>query len=113
MLVVGYVAALGVLIDLDHFLIARWNAGTWRATRNVLRNPGIVLFDQEAIFTDDEVGPVERLVSHTIITVCLVGGLLAVDPYLAGVSAVALIGHICSDIVWGFTSLLGPARART
>lgn len=111
LLVVGYAAALGVLVDLDHFLLARVNTGSWRATVTVVRNPRLLLFDQESIFEDGEVGAVQRLGSHVVITVGLVGGLLPVSPYLAVVTGVVLVGHILSDIVWDFTPVLGPPHA--
>jgi hypothetical protein len=111
LLVVGYAAALGVLIDLDHFLLARLNTGRWRAARAVVRKPRLVLVDQESIFETGEVGAVQRLWSHLLVTVALVGGLLFVSPYLAVLSGVVLAGHVLSDVVWDFTSVLGPARA--
>lgn len=112
-LVVSYAAALGVLVDLDHFLLARVNTGNWRATRAVLRNPRILLFDQEAIFEAGEVGAVRRLVSHAAITVALVAGLFPWSSYLALVSGVVLVGHILSDVVWDFTPVFGPPQAQT
>lgn len=111
LLVVGYAAALGVLVDLDHFLLARLNTGSWRATRNVILNPRLVFFEQESVFETGEVGAVQRLWSHVGITVVLVAGLVPVSPYLAGVSGAVLVGHILSDVVWDFTPVLGPARA--
>jgi len=111
LVVVGYAGALGVLIDLDHFLLARLNTGSWRATVAVLRNPRLVLFDQDAIFETGEVGAVQRLLSHVAITVVLVAGLLPVSRSLAVVSGVVLVGHILSDVLWDFTPVLGPARA--
>ncbi|MFB6180011.1 MAG: hypothetical protein ABEI77_09840 [Halorientalis sp.] len=111
LLVVAYAAALGVLVDLDHFLLARVNTGRWRATTNVIRNPQLLVFDQESIFETGEVGAVQRLESHVVITVVLVVGWLPIAPSLAIVSGVVLVGHIVSDVIWDFTTLLGPAHA--
>jgi hypothetical protein len=111
-LVVGYAAAVGVLVDLDHFLIARLNTGSWRAVRHGLADPRILFFDQTAIFEDGEVGSLHRLGSHLAITVVLVGGLLVVRPYLALVTVVVLVGHMVCDVLWDYTHVFGPPRAR-
>jgi hypothetical protein len=111
LVIVGYGAALGVLVDLDHFLLARWNTGSWRATTDVVRNPRLLLFDQESIFEYGEVGPKQRLRSHVVITACLVAGLLPVSQPLAVVSGVVLVGHVLSDVVWDFTPVFGPPQA--
>ncbi|MFD1587359.1 hypothetical protein ACFR9U_10210 [Halorientalis brevis] len=108
LLVVGYGAALGVLVDLDHFLLARRNTGSWRATVAVVENPRLLLFEQEAIFEDGEVGAVRRLASHAVITVGLVAGLAPVSSSLAIVTGVVLLGHILSDVVYDFTPVFGP-----
>jgi len=112
LLLVGYGAAIGVLIDLDHFLLARLNTGSWRATRAVLREPRLALFEQGSIFATGEVGAIQRLWSHLVITTVLVGGLLPVSQYVALLSGAVLVSHILSDIVWDFTPIMGPARAR-
>jgi hypothetical protein len=97
--VVGYAAVVGVGIDLDHFLVARYNAGDWRALRRCLRRPRIVLFDQGAIFETLDVNPVERLLSHVVIAGVLVGALWLVSPYFARVTGVVLYAHLLADLV--------------
>lgn len=44
--VIGYATAIGVLVDLDHFLWARYNTGDWRALRYVLTSPLAAFSDQ-------------------------------------------------------------------
>ena len=99
-LAVGYAAVLGVGIDLDHFLVARYNTGDWDAVRTCLRNPRVVLVDQDAIFDDDAIWPVERLFTHVVAMGAIVVGLAVVAPPLALLSAVVLYGHLLSDLLW-------------
>lgn len=97
---VGYAAVLGVAIDLDHFLVARYNAGDWRALRTCLARPTIVLFEQTAIFEPDEVWPLQRLLSHAVLGGALVFGLRFVAPRLAALSALVLYAHVLADLLW-------------
>lgn len=99
MLLTAYAGAAGVLIDLDHFLIARLNTGTWRAVRACLADPSLVFFRQEEIFEEDEVGSHRRLLSHALLGGALVGGLALVDPFLALFTALVLYGHVVSDLL--------------
>lgn len=97
--VVGYAGVLGVAIDFDHFPIARWNSGNWSALRGVLERPHIVVLDQDAIFEDHHVWPLQRLLSHAVIGGVIVGGLVPVSPTLALVSAVIVYAHVLTDLV--------------
>lgn len=96
---IAYAGAVGVLIDLDHFLLARLNTGGWRAARACLADPSLVLLDQDDIFEDGEVGSYRRLLSHALIGGALVGGLALVDSFLAVFTAVVLYAHVVSDLV--------------
>lgn len=99
--VVAYAVVLGVGVDFDHFLVARYNAGDWRALRACLADPRRVLFSQDEIFAPDEVRVVERLLTHVVLGGVVVAALLAgglVD--LAVVSAVVLYVHVLADLVW-------------
>jgi hypothetical protein len=99
--VIAYAVVLGVGVDFDHFLVARYNAGDWRALRACLADPRQVFFSQDEIFAPDEVGVVERLLTHAVLGGVLVVALLAgglVD--LAVVSAVVLYVHVLADLVW-------------
>lgn len=99
-LAVAYAGVIGVAIDLDHFLVARYNTGTWDAVRTCLRSPGIVLFDQDAIFETDAIWPLERLLTHVVVMGTIVLGLAFVDQFLALLSAIVLYGHLLSDLLW-------------
>lgn len=90
----------GVSIDVDHFLIARYNAGDWRAVRACLRDPRIVLFDQGAIFEEGvEVDAIERLLTHLVIGGVAVPLIWVASPYLAGLVAATLYAHLLADAV--------------
>jgi len=99
LVVVGYATAVGVGIDFDHFVIARYNTGEWRALRYVLSNPRRALGDQSTIFETDDLGPFERLLSHTVIAGVAVPVTWLFDPALGLITAVTLYGHILADLV--------------
>ena len=96
---VAYAAAVGVGIDFDHFLLARLNAGDWRALRYCLHHPSVVFLDQSSIFESGEVGSLHRLLSHALIGGALVAGLAFVRPALAVLTAVVLYVHVVADLV--------------
>lgn len=94
-----YAGVLGVAIDLDHFPIARVNSGDWSAVARVLERPSIVVLDQGAIFTDYQVWPLQRLLSHVVVGSVVVAVLLVVSRPVAVVSAVVLYAHVLADLV--------------
>lgn len=97
--VVAVAVAVGVGIDFDHFLLARYNTGHWGAVRRCLRDPSIVLFDQDEIFEDGTVGALNRLLTHVVIAGVFVPVLWLWRPYVAGVVALSLYAHVLADIV--------------
>jgi hypothetical protein len=97
-LLVAYAAVVGVGIDFDHFPLARFNDGDWRATRRLLRNPRLALFEQSGIFEEGQISPLQRLLSHVVVTGLLVGTLALVDPFLAVFTAVVLYAHVLADL---------------
>jgi hypothetical protein len=110
---VAYAAVLGVGIDVDHFLVARLNTGSWRALHGLAATPTRAFFAQDELFERGEVGVLDRLLSHVLIAGALVGGLLVVDALalapdslgidataLAVVGGVVLYVHLLSDLVW-------------
>ncbi len=99
LLVIIGAVALGVGIDLDHFLIARSTRGDWTNLRRCIRNPRIVFLDQDAIFDHGDVRHDERLLSHVVIGGMLVGTLLTVHAYWALVAGVTLYAHLACDLV--------------
>lgn len=97
--VLGVALLVGVGIDVDHFALARLNRGDWTALRRCVREPRIVLFDQDAIFDEGDVGAGRRLLSHTLVGGVAVVALQAVDPALAIVAGVVLGVHLAMDFV--------------
>lgn len=97
-LVLG-VVALGVAIDLDHFLLARLRTGSWRHTRRVLADPRLALFDQADIFETGDVWREDRLCSHLLVGGVLVTGLWVWSaPYLAFVVGLTVYVHVLADV---------------
>lgn len=101
----AYATALGVLIDLDHFLIARYRTGSWAALRFCLGNPTAAIADQDRIFDPGDVGTLNRLLSHLLIGGGLVGALSIGSAGLAALTAVVLYTHLVSDVAWDIRRL--------
>ncbi|MCU4718336.1 hypothetical protein [Halapricum hydrolyticum] len=97
--VVGYATAIGVLVDLDHFLWARYNTGDWRALRYVLTNPVAALADQQSIFREHDLERLERLLSHVVIVGIAVPLTWWVEPDLGLVTGVTLYAHVLADLI--------------
>ncbi|WP_114575579.1 hypothetical protein [Saliphagus sp. LR7] len=95
-----YAVAAGVLIDLDHFLIARLRTGGWDALETCLASPRIALSDQGEIFAPGDVGVLSRLLSHHLIGGLAVAALVLASRPLAVLTAVVLYAHVVSDLVW-------------
>lgn len=109
--VVGYGTAVGVLIDLDHFVIARLKTGRWDAVRFCLRNPAAAVADQGRIFDRGDVGVLSRLLSHLLIVGAVVPLLALVSTPLAIVTGVVCYAHLVSDVVWDIWRLDHHAEA--
>ena len=98
--VVAVVLVFGVLIDVDHFVLAAFRTGGLEAVKRCLRDPRIVFVAQDEIFERGEVGMLERLLSHVVI-----GGVavplcwLFYSPYLGGLVAAAVYAHVLADLV--------------
>lgn len=96
----GYGVALSVLVDLDHFFIARVLVGDWRHLRRVLANPLGLFGDQAWVFEDVRRFEDERLLSHHAIGGVLVTGTwLAISPAIGAFTAVVLYAHVLADLV--------------
>ena len=109
--VVGYGTALGVLVDLDHFLIARLKTGTWDAVRFCLRNPTAAVADQSRIFGHGDVGMLSRLLSHLLIIGALAPALSLASVPLAILTVVVLYAHLVTDVIWDIRRLDRTAAA--
>mgnify|MGYP000235865333 CR=1 FL=1 len=97
--VVAVAFVAGVLIDLDHFVLATRRTGGVAAVRRCLRDPRIVVFAQSEIFEDGEVGMLERLLSHVVIGGVAVPLCWLFSPYLAGLVGVTIYAHVLADLV--------------
>lgn len=98
--VVAYGVAVGVLIDLDHFLIARLKTGRWDAVRRCVRDPRIAVADQGRIFERGDVGVLSRLLSHLVVIGVIVPIVAVVSVPLAVVTGVVLYAHVVCDVLW-------------
>lgn len=97
---VAYAVAIGVFIDLDHFVIARATTGDWRSLRFCLRRPVAAFTDQDRIFDSGDVGALSRLLSHLLLSGALVAVLAVASVSLAVLTAVVLYVHIVTDVWW-------------
>lgn len=88
---------LSVLIDLDHFPIARWYAGDWRHLRTALADPLAALVDQAGTFDDLPDFEPLRLGTHLLIGAPLVAGLVIVWRPAAVVAGIAIAVHLGCD----------------
>lgn len=58
--------AAGTLVDLDHFLIARYRTGNWKALSKVVENPIYYLKNQSKIFSSQSVKRTDRSTTHFV-----------------------------------------------
>ena len=107
-LLLGWAAVVGTLVDLDHFLLARWRTGSWGALRRCLADPRVALLDQGDIFERGDVGPLSRLASHLVVGGVLSLGLVGISWQLAVATAAVLWVHLLSDAVWDARRLEWP-----
>ena len=98
--VVAYGTALGVFVDLDHFLIARLKTGSWDPLRFCLQNPIAAVAEQDRIFGSGDVGVLSRLLSHHLIGGVLVVATASLSVPLAIVTGVVLYVHVLCDLAW-------------
>ena len=96
----AWAVAVGVLIDLDHFIIARLRTGNWKSARFCLHNPYRALTDQHLIFELGDVGVLERLLSHLLLTGLALALLVYISVPIAILTGVVLYVHIVSDVCW-------------
>lgn len=97
--IVLYGALVGTAIDLDHFLIARYNRGDWQPAYYCVTHPRHALLDQSKIFTETDVYEFQRLATHAIIGGVLIGLTLAIDTGLGLLTALIISVHILMDVI--------------
>ncbi len=95
---VAYGVAVSVLIDLDHFLLARVQAGDWSHLRRALSNPPRALWDQAWVLEGVELER-QRLATHVVVGSALVGGLWPLAPDLALLTAALVGAHVLADLL--------------
>jgi hypothetical protein len=95
----AYGLGLGVLIDLDHFVLARLRVGDWRHLTDCLRNPKRVFTDQEHLF--DGVGEMAglRILSHVLVGGALVALARRVGRPVEVLTATVLYVHVLADLL--------------
>lgn len=93
-----YGVCLSVLIDLDHFLIARILVGDWSHLRRAVGNPLRALTDPEWVFPDLSMA-FERLLSHMLLGGGLVLTTLFIGPEVAVFTGGLLYLHIVADLI--------------
>lgn len=92
-----YGLALGVLIDMDHFLWARYNHGHWDHLKDALKAPKETMKNNAQVM-EGALGEKQRYTSHFVILVLGTGLAYAGGPNLAALTLVMLSSHILSDI---------------
>jgi hypothetical protein len=87
-------------IDLDHFLVAWYNAGEPRAIRAGLANPRRLFLEQDALFEEGEISSHERLLTHVVIAGLVTPVAWFPSPTLGLVTGLTLYAHVLSDLGW-------------
>ncbi len=92
-----YAVAVSVLIDLDHFLIARKNTGGWSHLVSALNDFRTVVTENEEII-ENAVSDSEGLLSHLVLVGIASIAIYQFDPRL-GLLTLAMLGvHIIMDV---------------
>lgn len=99
LVVVGFAGGLGVLIDLDHFVIARLNTGSWEPFVRAIRSPAHSFVNQDDIFPEGAVTREDRVLTHLVVGGVLVAGIWPLHPDFAIVAAVVLYLHLLTDAI--------------
>jgi len=97
---VPYAVVVGVGIDLDHFLVAWYNAGEPRAIRAGLADPRLLVLDQGDLFREDEISSHERLLTHVVIAGLATPATWLLAPALGLVTGLSLYAHVLTDLAW-------------
>ncbi len=95
----AYGLGLGVLIDLDHFVLARLRVGDWRHLVTCLRNPKRVFTDQEHLFDGTGGMASLRVLSHVLVGGVLVTLARRVSRPVGTLTAAVLYMHVLADLL--------------
>jgi hypothetical protein len=89
----------GTLIDVDHFLIARWRHGDWRYMKTTFSSFWTSLHDIQSVVDDeDDIECSERLLTHAVILVVLLIASSIASEVLLDVAALSTAVHLLMDI---------------
>lgn len=100
-LLFAYGLVLSVFIDLDHFPLARAEVGHWGHFWQAARNLPAVLLGQMTLFEPsvaDRLRP-QRIASHAVVGVMLVGAGWIVRPVVAGFTVLVVGAHVGCDLL--------------
>lgn len=96
---VAYGLGLGVLIDLDHFVLARLRVGDWHHLTDSLRDPKRVFVDQENLFEGTGEMASLRLLSHVLIGGALIAIARRVSGPVGKLTERVLFVHVLADLL--------------
>lgn len=95
----AYGVALSVLVDLDHFIVARITVGDWRNLRRLLDDPVGTLADQSRLFDEDHLTELQRLLSHVLLAGPLVVAAWVLAEPLGEFTVGVLYVHLLADLL--------------
>ena len=95
-LLLFYAVATGVLIDLDHFLITLTRDRDLNELKNALKNPRLILTDNQAVF-DQTIPEKARWISHVTVLVLVPLLIFTQSPRLGVLTFLMLDLHIAAD----------------
>jgi hypothetical protein len=97
----AYGLFLSVFIDLDHFPLARLDAGHWGHFREAARNLPDVLLGRITLFEPsiaDRLRP-RRIASHVVIGTVLAAAGWTIHPGVAGFTVLVVGAHVTCDLL--------------
>lgn len=92
-----YGLSIGVMIDLDHFLWARYNHGHWNHLRDALNAPTTAMKENAEIM-EGALGEQQIYTSHFVILVLGTGIAYLGGANLAALTLIMLSSHILTDV---------------
>ncbi|EMA40422.1 hypothetical protein C448_13776 [Halococcus morrhuae DSM 1307] len=95
----AYGLGLGVLIDLDHFVLARLRVGDWHHLTDCLRDPKRVFVDQENLFEGTGEMASLRLLSHVLIGGALIALARRVSRPAERLTESVFFVHVLADLL--------------
>ncbi len=97
LLMISVAVISGSLIDLDHFLLARYLDGDWEKLRIAFRNPLRMISDNEGLIRDKWLTPFLVIKTHLFELSILFIFYLVLDHLLLLISAISVSAHLLCD----------------